>query len=42
MNTDTLALLRILWNMSYDFWMIMWTKKVNNFQIAKYQPQGVA
>ena len=23
-------------------WMITWMKNVNNFQIAKVQPQGVA
>ena len=27
--------------MSYYFWKIMWMKNVNNFQIAKVQPQGV-
>ena len=34
MNTDTLALLRILQNVSYHFCLIMWMKNVNNFQIA--------
>ena len=42
MNTDTLALLLIFKNMTYYFWMRMWMKKVNNFQIAKVQPQAVA
>ena len=26
----------------YYFWMQRWMKNVNNFQIAKVQPQGVA
>ena len=42
MNTDTLVLLLISLNMSYHFWMITWMKNVNNFQIEKVQPQGVA
>ena len=42
MNTDTPVLLLIFQNMSYYFWMIMFMKNVNNFQIAKVQPQGVA
>ena len=42
MNTDTLVPLLIFQNMFYYFWMITWMKKVNNFQIAKVQPQGVA
>ena len=42
MNTDTLAFLLTFENMSYYFWMITWTKNLNNFQIAKVQPQGVA
>ena len=29
-------------HMSYCFWMITWMKNVNNFQIAKVQPRGVA
>ena len=41
MNTDTLVLLLIFY-MSYYFWMITWMENVNNFQIAKIQPQGVA
>ena len=28
-------------NMSYCFWMITWTKNVNNFQIAKVQSNRV-
>ena len=28
--------------MSYYFWMIMWMKNVNNFRIAKVQPEGIA
>ena len=42
MNTDTLALWIIFYNMSYYFWMIMWMKNMNNIQIAKVQSQGVA
>ena len=42
MNTKTLVLLLIFKNMSYYFWIITWMKKVNNFQIPKVQPQGVA
>ena len=43
MNTDTLVLLLIfLIIMSGYFWMITSMKNVNNFQIAKVQPQGVA
>ena len=42
MNTDTFFLLLLLQNMSYCFWMITWIKNVNNFQIAKVQPQCVA
>ena len=42
MNTDTLVLLLIFWSASYFIWMITWMKNVNNFQIAKVQPQGVA
>ena len=29
-------------HMSYYFWMIMWMKNLNNYQITKVQPQGVA
>ena len=29
-------------NMFYYFQMIMWMKNVNNFQITKFRPQGVA
>ena len=42
MNTDIHVLLLIFENMSYYFWIIMWMKNVNNFQIAKDQPQGIA
>ena len=41
-NTDTLILLRIFRNMFYYFWMIMWMKNVNNFQIEKVQSQDNA
>ena len=41
MNTGTLVLLLIFQNISYYFWMIMWMKDLNNFQIAKVQPLGV-
>ena len=30
------------YSMSYSFWMITQMKNMNNFQIAKVQPQGVA
>ena len=42
MNTDTLVLLLIFQNMSYYFWMITWMKNLNNFQVAKVQPQVAA
>ena len=42
MIKDTLVLLLIFQNTSYHFQMITWMKNVNNFQIAKVQPQGVA
>ena len=42
MNTDTLVPLLIFLNMAYYFWMITLMKNVNNFQIAKVHPQGVA
>ena len=42
MNTDTLLILLIFQNMFYYSWMITWMKNVNNFQIVKVQPQGVA
>ena len=43
MNTDALVLLLIFSEyVLYDFWMITWVKNVNNFQIAKIQPPGVA
>ena len=29
-------------NMPYQFWMVTWMKKANDFQITKVQPQGVA
>ena len=38
-NTDTLVISQ---NTSYYFWMITWIKNVNNFQMAKVQPPGVA
>ena len=41
-NTDTLSLLLTFQNMSYYFSVITWMKNVNNFQIAKVQPQGIA
>ena len=41
-NTDIDLLLLIIQSESYNFWMIMWMKNVNNFQIAKVQPQRVA
>ena len=41
MNTGTLVLLLIFQNISYYFWMIMWMKDLNNFQIAIVQPLGV-
>ena len=40
MNTDGLALSLNFWNMSYYFWMIIWIKNVNNFQIAKGSASG--
>ena len=42
MNTGTLVLLLIFKDMSYYFWMTSWIKNVNNPQIAKVEPQGVA
>ena len=33
---------RICSIISYHFWMITWMKRVNNFQIAKVEPQGAA
>ena len=42
MNADTLVLLLIFWNMSYYFTMITWVMNENNFQVAKFEPQGVA
>ena len=42
-NTDALVLLLIFQNMPYYyFWITTWLKKVNNFQMANVQPQGVA
>ena len=41
MNIDTLVLLLFFKNISNYFWMITWIKNVNNFQIAKVQPQGI-
>ena len=41
-NTDAVVLLLIFQNMSYYFWIIPTMKNVNNFQIVKVQPQGVA
>ena len=38
MKTDALVLLLIFyWNISYYFWIIVWLKKVHNFQMAKVQ-----
>ena len=42
MNVDTLVLLLIFQKITYYFWMIMWMKNVNNFQVAKVEPEGVA
>ena len=42
MNTDILVLLLIFQDMSYYYWMITRMRNVNNFQMAKVQPQGVA
>ena len=42
MNKDTLILLLIFYNTLYYFWMITLMKNVNNLQIAKVQPQGLA
>ena len=42
MNTDMLVLLLTFQSKSHYFCMITWTKNVNNFQIAKVQPQGFA
>ena len=36
MNKDTAIFI------FYNLWMITWIKNVNNFQMAKIQPQGVA
>ena len=36
MNKDTAIFI------SYNLWMITCIKNVNNFQMAKIQPQGVA
>ena len=38
---QTHLFLCIFQNVSHYFWMIAWMKKVNNFQEAKFQPQGV-
>ena len=42
MNTGALVLLLIFWNISYNFFKITRMKNVENFQIAKVRPQGVA
>ena len=42
MNKDALVLLLTFKNTFYYFWMITLIKNMNNFQIAKVQPQGVA
>ena len=42
MITDTIVPLLIFYNISYYVWRITWMENVNNFQIAKVQPQGVA
>ena len=36
MNKDTAIFI------SHNLWMITWIKNINNFQIVKIQPQGVA
>ena len=36
-----LLFLYILYNISFYFWVITWMKKENNFEIAKFQSQGV-
>ena len=41
MNTDTCSFDYFVEYVHY-VWMITWIKNVNNFQIAKVQPQGVA
>ena len=41
-NADALVLLPIFQNMSYCYWMITLMKNVNNFQVAKVHPQGIA
>ena len=40
MNTDTCSFDYFVEYVHY-FWMITWIKNVNNFQIAKVQPQGI-
>ena len=42
MNRDTIVRLLIFQYMSHYFWIITWMRNVNNFQIAKVQPQSVA
>ena len=42
MNTHTLALLLIFYNMLYYLWIIAWMKNGNTFQETKVQPQGAA
>ena len=42
MNIDTIVILLIFQNMFHYSWMITWMKNVNNFQITKVPPQGVA
>ena len=41
MNTDIFFLFLTFQSTTQYFWMIMWTKNMNNFQIAKLQHQGV-
>ena len=42
MNRDTIVRLLIFQYMSHYFWIITWMRNVNNFQIAKVQPESVA
>ena len=42
MNKGTVVLLLNFLEYAYYFWMITWIKNANKFEIAKFQPQGVA
>ena len=42
MDADTFVLLVIFQSIYYYFWMIIWIKNVNNFQIENIQLEGVA